>query len=223
MKKMTNILFGMVLALIVLTVAAVSMNSAIDANAADAEAIETVLQQARLLTTDVGVITDRTGALDEGRLEAYRAELAAAFTADSGYREQYGDIMANLVASFDDTTDVVLSNEVLQCNVRSIQVDGDTATAEVGLMTLQRYIPHKESGVYRAIFAVGTETDACTFVRGEDGLWRVRKWEMSDYQFGSPVDMKLSDTLLEQNFATRAEACAYANSLSVEDICPLLK
>lgn len=223
MKKMTNILFGMVLALIVLTVAAVSMNSAIDANAADAEAIETVLQQARLLTTDVGVITDRTGALDEGRLEAYRAELAAVFTADSGYREQYGDIMANLVASFDDTTDVVLSNEVLQCNVRSIQVDGDTATAEVGLMTLQRYIPHKESGVYRAIFAVGTETDACTFVRGEDGLWRVRKWEMSDYQFGSPVDMKLSDTLLEQNFATRAEACAYANSLSVEDICPLLK
>ena len=223
MKKMTNILFGVVLALIVLTVAAVSMNSAIDANAADAEAIETVLQQARLLTTDVGVITDRTGALDEGRLEAYRAELAAVFTADSGYREQYGDIMANLVASFDDTTDVVLSNEVLQCNVRSIQVDGDTATAEVGLMTLQRYIPHKESGVYRAIFAVGTETDACTFVRGEDGLWRVRKWEMSDYQFGSPVDMKLSDTLLEQNFATRAEACAYANSLSVEDICPLLK
>ena len=223
MKKMTNILFGMVLALIVLTVAAVSMNSAIDANAADAEAIETVLQQARLLTTDVGVITDRTGALDEGLLEAYRAELAAVFTADSGYREQYGDIMANLVASFDDTTDVVLSNEVLQCNVRSIQVDGDTATAEVGLMTLQRYIPHKESGVYRAIFAVGTETDACTFVRGEDGLWRVRKWEMSDYQFGSPVDMKLSDTLLEQNFATRAEACAYANSLSVEDICPLLK
>ena len=223
MKKMTNILFGVVLALIVLTVAAVSMNSAIDANAADAEAIETVLQQARLLTTDVGVITDRTGALDEGRLEAYRAELAAVFTADSGYREQYGDIMANLVASFDDTTDVVLSNEVLQCNVRSIQVDGDTATAEVGLMTLQRYIPHKESGVYRAIFAVGTETDACTLVRGEDGLWRVRKWEMSDYQFGSPVDMKLSDTLLEQNFATRAEACAYANSLSVEDICPLLK
>ena len=60
-------------------------------------------------------------------------------------------------------------------------------------------------------------------MRGEDGLWRVRKWEMSDYQFGSPVDMKLSDTLLEQNFATRAEACAYANSLSVEDICPLLK
>ncbi len=117
---MTNILFGVVLALIVLTVAAVSMNSAIDANAADAEAIETVLQQANLLTTDVGVITDRTGALDEGRLEAYRAELAAAFTADSGYREQYGDIMANLVASFDDTTDVVLSNEVLQCNVRSI-------------------------------------------------------------------------------------------------------
>lgn len=223
MKKMTNILFGMVLALIVLTVAAVSMNSAIDANAADAEAIETVLQQARLLTTDVGVITDRTGALDEGRLEAYRAELAAVFTADSGYREQYGDIMANLVASFDDTTDVVLSNEVLQCNVRSIQVDGDTATAEVGLMTLQRYIPHKESGVYRVIFAVGTETDACTFVRGEDGLWRVRKWEMSDYQFGSPVDMKVASELLEADFATRAEACAYANSLSVEDICPLLK
>lgn len=223
MKKMTNILFGMVLALIVLTVAAVSMNSAIDANAADAEAIETVLQQARLLTTDVGVITDRTGALDEGRLEAYRAELAAVFTADSGYREQYGDIMANLVASFDDTTDVVLSNEVLQCNVRSIQVDGDTATAEVGLMTLQRYIPHKESGVYRAIFAVGTETDACTFVRGEDGLWRVRKWEMSDYQFGSPVDMKVASELLEADFATRQEACAYANSLSVEDICPLLK
>ncbi len=102
-------------------------------------------------------------------------------------------------------------------------MDGDTATAEVGLMTLQRYIPHKESGVYRAIFAVGTETDACTLVRGEDGLWRVRKWEMSDYQFGSPVDMKVASELLEADFATRAEACAYANSLSVEDICPLLK
>ncbi len=223
MSKKVKILCCALLAVVVLVGVAVGRNARISANDADAEAIEAALQQARLLTTDVGVITNRTGALDEGRLEAYRAELAAVFTADSGYREQYGDIMANLVASFDDTTDVVLSNDVLQCNVRSIQVDGDTATAEVGLMTLQRYIPHKESGVYRAIFAVGTETDACTFVRGEDGLWRVRKWEMSDYQFGSPVDMKVASELLEADFATRAEACAYANSLSVEDICPLLK
>lgn len=90
-------------------------------------------------------------------------------------------------------------------------------------MTLQRYIPYEERGVYRAIFAVGTETDACTLVRGEDGLWRVSKWEMSDYQFGSPVDMKVASELLEADFATREEACAYANSLTVEDICPLLK
>lgn len=223
MSKKVKILCCTVLAVVVLVGVAVGRNAMISANDEDAEAIENVLQQAELLTTDVGVITDRTGALDEGRPEAYRAALAAAFTADSGYRERYGDIMANLVASFDDTMDVVLSNEVLQCNVRSMQVDGDMATAVADLMTLQRYIPYEENGIYRAIFAVGTKTDTCTLVRGEDGLWRVTSLEVADYQFGSPVDMKVASELLEVDFATRAEACAYAASLSVEDICPLLK
>ena len=33
----------------------------------------------------------------------------------------------------------------------------------------------------------------------------------------------MSNDDLRMEFPTRQEACAYANSLSVEDICPLLK
>ena len=40
---------------------------------------------------------------------------------------------------------------------------------------------------------------------------------------GSPEDFGMSNDDLRMEFPTRQEACAYANSLSVEDICPLLK
>lgn len=226
MKKSTRILFGVLLAVIVLTVAAVSMNAAIDADDADAEAIETAVQEAKLLATAPDRVLDESGTLDEDCLENYRAQLVGVFSSDSGYVDHYCDIMQQICENFGETTETTVENTVIQFNVKSLKVDGDNANAVCDLTVLRKSIQYDENkagGSYCTVFGAAKRTLACELVKGDDGAWRVSNWEESNYQFGSPVDMKLSDTLLEQNFATRAEACAYANSLSVEDICPLLK
>lgn len=226
MKKSAYILLGVVLVLAVLTVAAVSMNSAIDADDADAEAIQETVKEAEVLSIGPDKILDETGAFDAECLETYRTSLEKTFTTDSGKIEKYYDMMQMICQIFDETTDTTLENAVIDFNTRSLKVDGNTATIVCDMTILQKYIPYIEEehgGSFRAVFAVATAVKNCTLEKGDDGVWRISSWEESNYQFGSPVDMKLSGTLLEQNFATREEACAYANSLTVADICPLLK
>lgn len=225
-NKSTRILLGVLLAVIVLTVAAVSMNSAIDADEADMNAIETAVQEAKLLATAPDQILDETGSLDKGCLENYRAQLVGVFSYDSGYVDRYSNIMQQICENFGETTETTVENIVIQFNTERLEVDGDNATAVCDLTILRKSIQYDENmagGSYCAVFGAAKRTLACALEKGDDGVWRVSSWEESNYQFGSPVDMKLSGTLLEQNFATREEAYAYANSLSVGDICPLLK
>lgn len=226
MKKSTRIFCIVILAVVVLTVAAVSMNAAIDGNDADAEAIQNAVKEAELLHIGSDKILDETGTLDVNCLENYRTQLVHTFTPESGEIEQLYDLMQMICEIFDETTDTTLENAIIDFNTRSLKVDGNTATIVCDMTTLQKYIPYieeEQGGSFRTFFAVGTATETCELIKGGDGVWRVASMEESNYQFGSAVDMKLADTLLERSFATREEAYAYANSLSVEDICPLLK
>lgn len=225
MKKSTRILCGVLRAAIVLIVAAVGMYSAMDADDADAEAIENAVKEAELLHIGSDKILDETGAFDANCLENYRAQLIHTFKPESGEIEKMYDLMQMVCQIFDETTDTVLENAIIDFNTRSLKVDGNTATIVCDMTTLQKYIPYieeEQGGSFHTFFAVGTATETCELIKGGDGIWRVASMEESNYQFGGAVDMKLADTLLERSFATREEAYAYANSLTVEDICPLL-
>lgn len=220
------ILVALVVIVIVLTVAAVSMNAAIDADDADAEAIENAAKTASLLTVSSDMVVDETGAFDETCLESYGKQLTDTFAADSGLIDHYYGLMKEVCASFHTTTSVVISNEILSFSTQSLEVNGNTATIVCDIESLQKYLPYVgdlSGDAYETVFAVGREIDTFQLVKEDDGVWRVTSWQLANYECGSPEDFELSTEDLRMVFPTRQEACAYANSLSVADICPLLK
>lgn len=224
--RTVSILFGVLLAVTVLTIAIVGMNSAIDGDATDAEAIQNAARTASLLTVSSDMVVDGDGAFDETCLESYEAQLTDTFTADSEIISLYYDLMKQTCESFGATSSVVLGNEVASFNTRSLKIDGDTAMIVYDIAILQKYLSYTgglSGDSYEMVFSVGTETDTCQLMKEDDGVWRVASLTMDNYQCGSPEDFGMSNDDLRMEFPTRQEACAYANSLSVEDICPLLK
>lgn len=226
MSKKGKILCCAVLAVVVLVGVAVGRNAGISANDADAEAIENAARTASLLTVSSDMVVDGDGAFDEACLESYEAQLTDTFTADSEMISLYYDLMKQTCESFGATSSVVLGNEVASFNTRSLQIDGDTAMIVYDIAILQKYLPYTgglSGDSYEMVFSVGTETDTCQLVKEDDGTWRVASLTMDNYQCGSPENFGMSNDDLRKEFLSRQEAYAYANSLSVEDICPLLK
>ena len=125
--RTVSILFGVLLAVTVLTIAIVGMNSAIDGDATDAEAIQNAARTASLLTVSSDMVVDGDGAFDETCLESYEAQLTDTFTADSEIISLYYDLMKQTCESFGATSSVVLGNEVASFNTRSLKIDGATA------------------------------------------------------------------------------------------------
>lgn len=70
--RTVSILFGVLLAVTVLTIAIVGMNSAIDGDATDAEAIQNAARTASLLTVSSDMVVDGDGAFDETCLNPMR-------------------------------------------------------------------------------------------------------------------------------------------------------
>lgn len=226
-RTRTCILCGTGLALVVLLCVifciVFSLNSAATANDADVEAIQDVAKEAELLISGPRNVVDETGALDMTCLQTYQTRIDQTFTSNFGLIEQGYNAMQQICDSFDETTDVVLENKIIDFSTKSLQIDGDTATLVCDIMMLQKYIPYEGEGAYRAVFGVSTTTETFGFVKDEGGAWRVSSSSEMDYQFGSTRDMGMSNEDLEKIFPTREEACAYAASLSVENICPLLR
>lgn len=199
-----------------------SLNPVAAAEDADAEAIQDVAKEAELLISGPRNVVDETGALDMTCLQTYQTRIDQTFTSDFKLIEQGYTAMQQICNSFDETTDVVLENKIIAFSTKSMQIDGSTATLVCDITMPQKYIPYEGAGAYRAVFGVSTTTETFYLVKDEGSTWRVSSCSEMDYQFGSTTDMGLSTESLEQTFATREEACAYANSLTVEDICPLL-
>lgn len=226
MTKKVRTLCAAVLAAVVLTAAAVSMNSGIDASEAEQQEIEHVVKDGATTMTLVSDVIDETGKFDETCLDTYTAKLQDTFTADSGYISKYAGIMQQICGIFDKTTDVCLDSAVVKFNTESLKVEGDRANMVCDMTTLSKSVKYNETAenkAYCAVFAVGTKTITCELERDDAGMWRISNWEMKNYRFGSPVDMGLATESLEKDFSTREEACAYAASLTVADICPLVR
>ena len=135
-----------------------SLNSAATANDADVEAIQDVAKEAELLISGPRNVVDETGALDMTCLQTYQTRIDQTFTSNFGLIEQGYNAMEQICDSFDETTDVVLENKIIDFSTKSLQIDGDTATLVCDIMMLQKYIPYEGEGAYRAVFGVSTTT-----------------------------------------------------------------
>lgn len=193
-----------------LCIAAVAACAANPKNDAEQEAIKTVAMQASKLSVSQSCVVDSGGALLPGIVETYQQQLTNVFTEDSGYIDQYTEIMQSIVDSFDAATDVVLDNQILDFSVRKLKVDGNQAMLVCKIKSLQKYIPHREDGGYDVIFTASKEKITYMLQKGEDGQWRVRSFDSEGNVFGTPDEMGFKGNYEEKTFPTREEACRYA-------------
>ena len=195
-----------------LCVVAVAACAANPRDNAEREAIKNVAMQAIRLSTSESRVVDANGSLLPDVVDTYEQQLRETFTEDSGYIHQYVEIMRLIVDSFDKNTDVVVSSDVMDFNVRRLKIDGDTATLTAKFKGLQKFIPHRVDGGYDAVFAAWKETVTYTLQKGDDGHWRVSHFESENYVFGTPLEMGFRGDYAEKTFPTREEACQYAAS-----------
>ena len=198
-----------------LCVAAVAACVANPKDNAERESIRNVAMQASRLSSSQSCVVDSNGALLPGIVETYEKQLRNVFTEDSGYISQYTEIMQQIVSSFDNTTDVVLDHQVMECKIRKLSVEGDQATLTCRIKSLQKYIPHRENGGYAVVFAASKETVTYTLQKS-GGIWRVQSFTSDGYVFGAPKEMGFAGKYEEKTFPTREEACRYAASVPSE-------
>lgn len=87
----------------------------------------------------------------------------------------------------------------------------------VDIRMLQKYIPCYDEKTYKSIICVSNDQFKMTLIK-EDGVWKVENMNLIQHDFGSPKDLKLSNTDFEKEFTTRKEACQYLKSLDTKDI-----
>ncbi len=179
------------------------------------EALRNVAMEASRLSSSQSCVVDSNGALVPGVVDAYKQQLRAVFTEDSGYISQYAETMKQLVDSFDDTTDVVQEHQITECSIQKLTINGDQATLVCKVKSLQKYIPHREDGGYSVIFAASKETVTYTLQKSGE-QWRVQSFTLDDYVFGTPFEMGILGSYREKTFLTREEACRYAASHTSE-------
>lgn len=182
--------------------------------------LEAIVEQAEVLSVGQGCVVDAKGALNPDCVAEYREALNAVFTERSGFPAQYAETMQAIYESFDESTDVVLNNQVLRLDVNELHADGKSATMDCEVTLAQTYIPHQQDGQYQVVIAASNEQKTYTFVKGEDGAWYIDSVVSKNFITGTPEELGLANVSCETVFPTREEACAYAASL---DLHALLK
>ena len=181
------------------------------------EAIEAAAKRASELSISQSQVVDQNGALIPDVAATYEDQLRAVFTEDSGYIDQYADLMRQIVSNFGAATDVVMDSGIKTFKVQKLEIDGDQATLVGKLKVVQTYIPHREDGGYDVIYAASKETVTYTLQKGVNGQWRVQHYDMKDYIFGTPLEMIIPGKYVEKTFQTREEACRYAATSPLGD------
>lgn len=215
MKIRIKLLGGLALILTVVLGTIVSIGAAQNNEAH--ERIESTVKQAQLLSIGQRCVVDEHGNLLENCCEDYESKLHEVYTDESGYIQQYFEIMQTVYNTFDASTDVVLENQITDFSIQKLDSNGTNAVIVCDFEIVQKYIKSHEDSEYRVIFASSHERKHYTLKLGDDDRWRVVSESTESYEFGSPVEMGLATENYEEVFPSRQAACEYANSLSIEE------
>ena len=121
--------------------------------------------------------------------------------------------------NYSETSDVVISNELISFRIQALWRTGDKIKARVKTKLLQKYVPYsQETQMYRAILSAGESSVLYTLEKDSDGKWKVSQSEIIKYEFDSPQRMGWTTENYEKDFSTRQEARNYLNTLETSSV-----
>jgi len=180
--------------------------------------LEDTLKEATILSVSQSCVVDQDGNLDDNCLEKYYDALQNTFSEDSKMIDSNVELMKADYDNFNDQTDVVLDNNIIDFSVQTYEENEDTATVTYNVTSIQKYIPFDENtGKYSAVLAASDKTISCDLVKDENGAWKVDSYDLVSKEFGTPQDLNLTDKDYQKDFDTRQEACQYASTIDLNE------
>lgn len=181
--------------------------------------LETILKNDVVLIADVGTVINKDGTINNSCLQEYENSLYEVYDADSKEAQEYLEIKKQVYESFDDHSDAVLENAIIDFDVRTYDEKQDAAKVVFDYTLIQKYIPYsQDKNKYIATMSAGKETIECELTKQEDGNWKITKTNSTNYESGTLEQMGITDVDYTKLFDTREEACDYLNNIDVVNI-----
>lgn len=172
------------------------------------------LRDVSVMSSETGRVVDKNGKLLENCYEEYQKRCEELFVEDSFDYYNYMTAMKAVLDNYSETSDVVISNELVSFRIQALWRTGNRIKARVKTKLLQKYVPYsQEEQMYKAILSAGESSNIYTLEKDSDGKWKVSQSEIIKYEFDSPQRMGWTSADYEKDFSTRQEACNYLNTL----------
>ena len=177
------------------------------------------LREVSVMSSETGRVVDNNGILLENCYEEYQKRCEDLFMEDSFDYYNYLIAMKAVLDNYSETSDVVISNELVSFRIQALWRTGNRIKARVKTKLLQKYVPYsQETQMYRAILSAGESSVLYTLEKDSDGKWKVSQSEIIKYEFDSPQRMGWTTENYEKDFSTRQEACNYLNTLETSSV-----
>ena len=173
------------------------------------------LREVSVMSSETGRVVDENGKLLGNCYEEFQKRCEELFIKDSFDYYNYMTAMKAAMDNYSETSDVVISNELISFRIQALWRTGDKIKARVKTKLLQKYVPYsQETQMYRAILSAGESSVLYTLEKDSDGKWKVSQSEIIKYEFDSPQRTEN----YEKDFSTRQEACNYLNILETSSV-----
>ena len=177
------------------------------------------LREVSVMSSETGRVVDENGKLLGNCYEEFQKRCEELFIKDSFDYYNYMTAMKAAMDNYSETSDVVISNELISFRIQALWRTGDKIKARVKTKLLQKYVPYsQETQMYRAILSAGESSVLYTLEKDSDGKWKVSQSEIIKYEFDSPQRMGWTTENYEKDFSTRQEACNYLNTLETSSV-----
>ena len=177
------------------------------------------LREVSAMSSETGRVDDENGKLLGNCYEEFQERCKELFMEDSFDYYNYMTAMKGAMDNYSETSDVVISNELISFRIQALWRTGDKIKARVKTKLLQKYVPYsQETQMYRAILSAGESSVLYTLEKDSDGKWKVSQSEIIKYEFDSPQRMGWTTENYEKDFSTRQEACNYLNTLETSSV-----
>ena len=103
---------------------------------------------------DVRTVVDEEGQLKNNALENYEKNLKTVFSKKSIIPEKDIETMKTILGSYDEKTDVVLGNSIVDYEVREYEESENEVKMVVDIRMFQKYIPCYDEKTYKSIICL---------------------------------------------------------------------
>ena len=177
------------------------------------------LREVSVMSSETGRVVDENGKLLGNCYEEFQKRCEELFIKDSFDYYNYMTAMKAAMDNYSETSDVVISNELISFRIQVLWRTGDKIKARVKTKLLQKYVPYsQETQMYRAILSAGESSVLYTLEKDSDGKWKVSQSEIIKYEFDSPQRIGWITENYEKDFSTRQEARNYLNTLETSSV-----